>query len=44
MLKYCDENGYAIGRHIMEFFVIDTHETRVQEEYITQLQIELENI
>ena len=44
MLKYCDENGYAIGRHIMEFFVIDTHETRVQEEYITQLQIVLENI
>ena len=44
MLKYCDENGYAIGRHIMEFFVIDTHETRVQEEYITQLQIELETI
>ena len=26
---------------ILRVFVIDTHETRVQEEYITQLQIEL---
>lgn len=44
MLQYCKENGYVTGNHMMEFFVIDTHETRIQEEYITQLQIELKNI
>lgn len=41
MLDYCHAHHLQPGSHIMEFFVIDTHETRLKEEYITQLQIEL---
>lgn len=41
MLHYCDVHSLTIGDHIMEFFIIDTHETKHTQEYITQLQIEL---
>lgn len=42
MLEYCKEHNYMLGTHIMEFFVIDTHETKIKEEFITQLQIEIQ--
>lgn len=42
MLDCCQQHDLKLGSHIMEFFVIDTHETKLKEEYITQLQIELQ--
>lgn len=42
MMAYCHARGYRILDAMMEFFIIDTHETRLVEEYITQLQIHIE--
>lgn len=41
MLAYCDEHHYLLGTHMMEFIIIDTHETKNKDEFITQLQIEV---
>lgn len=41
MLAYCKEQGYTVMSEAMEFFIIDVHETRKKEEYITQLQLHI---
>lgn len=43
MLKYCKDHHYEIDGYVMEFFVIDDHETRYVEEFITQLQIKIKH-
>lgn len=41
MIEYCQQHHYTIVSEAMEFFVIDVHETRQKEEYITQLQLQV---
>ncbi|MEG0328997.1 MAG: MerR family transcriptional regulator [Longicatena sp.] len=41
MIAYCHQHHYEIEPIVMEFFVIDMHETKNKEEYITQLQIKV---
>ena len=41
MLQYCREHHYRLDGYVMEFFVIDDHETRDEKEFITQLQIKV---
>lgn len=41
MLKHCKQQHYHIDGYVMEFFIIDDHETRYEDEYITLLQIKI---
>ena len=40
-IEYCQQHHYTIVSEAMEFSVIDVHETRQKEEYITQLQLQV---
>ena len=41
LLNYAHTHGYEIDDYAMEFFIIDDHETKIEEEFITQLQIKI---
>ena len=41
MLNYCQQHNYEVLDCMMEFFIIDVHETTIKDEYITQLQIHI---
>lgn len=41
LLAYAKAHNYQIDEYAMEFFIIDDHETKNKEEFITQLQIKI---